>query len=148
MVDWIAGLGRRVAVLGSHIRVHAGDPIRSTVSKQGAEAGILSSTEGVVIPGAVLALIAVTIPPLLLFPLDAAHHRLKQQRWIPVVMRSLNLFSVRFLLSTTWSILENHVRDGRSSMICLAACACCFTHRINSLPLLALAAALGYLLYR
>jgi hypothetical protein len=77
-VDWIAGLDRRAAVLGSHIRVHAGDPIRSTVSKQGAEAGILSPTEGVVILGAVLSLIAVTIPPLLILPLEAVHHHLEQ----------------------------------------------------------------------
>jgi hypothetical protein len=61
-------------------------------------------------------------------------------------MRSLSLVPVGFLLSATWSILEYHVSDGRSIMICLAACACCLTRRINSLPLLALAAALGLLL--
>lgn len=33
-------------------------------------------------------------------------------------------------------------------MICLAACACCLTRRTNPLLLLALAATLGYMLYR
>jgi chromate transporter len=97
--------------------------------------------------GAAAALVAVTIPPFLILPLNAFYHRLQGQRWVDALMHTLTLVSVGLLLASAWSILHDTLQDRWSVPICLVVCALCMSRRLGALSLILLAAGAGLVLY-
>ena len=99
--------------------------------------------------GALLALIAIVLPHLLILPLAALYQRIEHQIWAQALLRSLSLVSIGFLFAAAWSIFKsiNHQGNWISLVICLVACLMCLSRKIGSLPVLLMAAGVGYLLY-
>jgi chromate transporter len=100
------------------------------------------------LPGAVLALLAIAIPPFLIIPLAGIYRRIEHQPWAQAIMRALGFASIGFLLSAAWSIFSVRLGDWTALAICLASFALCFYKKIGSLPVLLAAAGAGFLLYR
>lgn len=97
--------------------------------------------------GAVLALIAITIPPFLVLPIAAVYDRIAKLGWVSAVMRGISLAVIGILISVSWTILTRSNLDWRSVMIAVGACGLMLTNRVNLLVILVLAAGAGYLLY-
>lgn len=98
--------------------------------------------------GALLALLAITLPPFLILPLAAIYQRIEHFTWAQAGLRSLSLVSIGFLLSTAWAILGDRIGDWASVAICLAVSLIIATRKVGSLPMLLAAAFVGLLLYR
>jgi chromate transporter len=99
------------------------------------------------LPGAVLALIAITIPPFLVLPIAAIYDRIAKLGWVSAVMRGISLAVIGILISVSWTILTRSNLDWRSVVIAVGACGLMLTNRVNLLVILVLAAGAGYLLY-
>ena len=97
--------------------------------------------------GAALALLAITLPPLLVLILSALYRRIEKQRWMQKLMRGISLAVVGLLLTVVWSILSRSGLDWKSWLIGAAAFGLGLNRRINILIILGLAAGAGYLLY-
>lgn len=97
--------------------------------------------------GATLALIAITIPPLLVIPLASGYNRIAQLNWVSALMRGVSLAIIGVTLSVCWTILSRSNLDWRSLLIAAGACGLALTNRVNIILILALAAVAGYLLY-
>lgn len=97
--------------------------------------------------GASLALIAITIPPLLVLPLASGYDRIAQMNWVSALMRGVSLAIIGVTISVCWTILSRSSLDWRSILIATGACGLALTNRVNILVILALAALAGYLLY-
>ncbi|GCF09283.1 chromate transporter [Dictyobacter arantiisoli] len=98
--------------------------------------------------GALLALIAITIPPFFVLLIAAIYTRLEHQRWIPGLMRGISLAVVGTFLTVFWTISKPSSGDWHSWLICLVAFGMAFSRRINILIILIIAAIAGFLLYR
>jgi chromate transporter len=100
--------------------------------------------------GALLALLAITLPHLLILPLAAIYQRVEHLAWAQALLRGLSLVSIGFLFAAAWSIFgsASHQKNWIGLLICLVACLLCLSRRIGSLPVLLAAAGAGYLLYR
>lgn len=97
--------------------------------------------------GALLALIAITIPPFLVLAIAAIYDRIARLSWVDSLMRGVSLAVIGILLSVCWTILSHANPDWRSVLIAAAACGLTLTKRVNILIVLILAAAAGYLFY-
>lgn len=97
--------------------------------------------------GAVLALIAITIPPFLVLPIAAIYDRIAKLGWVSAVMRGISLAVIGILISVSWTILTRSNLDWRSIAIAVGACGLTLTNRVSLLVILVLAAVAGYLLY-
>jgi chromate transporter len=97
--------------------------------------------------GALFALIALTLPPLLVLVLAAIYRRIEKQPWVQGVMRGVSLAVVGLLLTVCWSIISRSGQDWKSWSIGAAAFGLAFSRRVNLLVILGLAAIAGYLLY-
>jgi chromate transporter len=97
--------------------------------------------------GAALALVAVTIPPFIILPLDMIYKYLEGQRWVQITLRSLTMVSVGLMISSVWSILEGRASDVWGITICLGACLACLSKRVGSLVIVVMGAVIGYLIY-
>src|SRR5437879_2042604 len=97
--------------------------------------------------GALFALIALTLPPLLVLVLAAIYRRIEKQPWVQGVMRGVSLAVVGLLLTVCWSIISRSGQDWKSWLIGAAAFGLAFSRRVNLLIILGLAAIAGYLLY-
>ena len=98
-------------------------------------------------PGAMLALVAITIPPFLVLALAAIYHLIENQNWVSGLMRGISLAVVGVLLTVSWTILSRSGLDWRSWLIGLAAFGLALSNRVNIIIILALAACAGYVLY-
>lgn len=97
--------------------------------------------------GALLALIAITLPPCLVLVIAGIYHRLEKQRWVAGVMRGISLAVVGILLSVCYSILNRPGIDWKSLLIAASAFGLAASKRINIIVILVLAGLVGYLLY-
>ncbi|MBO0779712.1 MAG: chromate transporter [Ktedonobacteraceae bacterium] len=100
------------------------------------------------VPGAVMALVALTIPPGLVLVISATYSRIEHQRWVPGFRDGISLAVVAVLFSVVWSILGPSAGDWRAWVIAASAFALGVTKRVNLLLILALAGVAGYFLYR
>jgi chromate transporter len=100
--------------------------------------------------GALLALLAITLPHVLILPLAAIYQRFEQRAWAQALLRSLLLVSIGFLFAAAWAIFGSVEKPGNWAglVICLTACLLCLSRRMGSLPVLLAGAGAGYLLYR
>lgn len=97
--------------------------------------------------GALLALIAITIPPFLVLAIAAIYDRIATLPQVSALMRGVSLAVVGILLSVSWTILSRSNPDWRGVLVAAGACGLALTKRVNILVILILAAAAGYLLY-
>jgi chromate transporter len=99
------------------------------------------------VPGAALALIAITIPPFLVLAISAIYERASKLNWVNALMRGVSLAVIGITLSVVWTILSRSTLDWRSISLAAGACALALSKRVNIIIILLLAAAAGYLLY-
>ncbi len=97
--------------------------------------------------GALLALIAITVPPLLVLILAAIYRRIEKQAWVQGLMRGVSLAVVGLLLTVCWSIISRSGQDWKSWLIGSAAFGLALSRRVPVIVILGLAAITGYLLY-
>jgi chromate transporter len=97
--------------------------------------------------GAFLALVAVTIPPLLVLVISAQYARVEGQAWMQGAMQGVSLAVIALLITVIWTILRQPGVDGKGLLIAVGAFGLALTRKVNVLLILALAGGLGYLLY-
>lgn len=98
--------------------------------------------------GAILAVVAITLPPLLVLPVAALYNRIQQHRWVEGLMRGISLAVVSIFISVCWTILQQPGVDWTGWLMAAAAFGLAATRRVPIPVILALAAGAGYLLYR
>jgi chromate transporter len=98
--------------------------------------------------GALLALIAITLPAFLVLLVSAGYHRIEHRCWVQGFMRGISLAVVGILLTVVTSIIRQPGVDWKGWLIGIAAFGLAWSQRINILIILGLAGIAGYLLYR
>jgi len=99
-------------------------------------------------PGALLALLAITLPPLLVLGMAAIHARIERRRWVEDLMRGISLAVVGILLTVCWTIVRQPGIDRTGWLIAAAAFGLAVSRRIPLIAILGLAGVAGYVLYR
>ncbi|GCE10307.1 chromate transporter [Tengunoibacter tsumagoiensis] len=98
--------------------------------------------------GALLALIALTIPTFFVLIVERAYTSIEKQRWVPGLMRGISLAVIALTLTVVWSLLSNTGADWKAWLIIVGAIALAASQRINLLIILGIAGLAGYVLYR
>jgi chromate transporter len=98
--------------------------------------------------GALLALVAIMLPPLLVLVISAVYGRIERQRWVQGLMRGISIAVVGVLLTVVWTIIRQPEVDWKGWLIGAAAFCLALSRRVNILVILGLAGAAGYVLYR
>lgn len=100
------------------------------------------------LPGAFLALIAITIPPLLVLIIARSYSRIEQWPRTQGAMRGVSIAVIGLLVTVIWTILHQPEVDVRGLPIAAGAFVLAATRKVNILLILALAGLVGYLVYR
>ena len=98
--------------------------------------------------GASLALIAITLPALLVLAVSAGYTRIEHQKWVRGAMYGVSLAVVGLLLTVVWTILRQPGVDWKGLLIAATAFGLAFSRKVNILLILSLAGLVGFLLYR
>lgn len=98
--------------------------------------------------GALLALLAITMPALLVLLVAAGYARIERQAWVQGAMQGVSLAVVGILLTVVWTILRQPGVDGKGLLIALGAFGLALSRKVNVLLILGLAGLVGYFLYR
>jgi len=98
--------------------------------------------------GAALALVAITIPPLLSLVISAQYARVEGRAWVQGAMQGVSLAVIALLFTVIWTILRQPGIDAKGLLIAAGACGLALSRRVNVLLILTLAGVAGYLLYR
>lgn len=98
--------------------------------------------------GAVMALIAITLPACLVLGVAAIYARIEGQRWVEGLMRGIALAVVGILVTICWTIMRQPGIDWTGWLIAAVAFGLAVSRRVNIIVILVLAAAAGYVLYR
>src|SRR2546425_1303854 len=88
--------------------------------------------------GALIALIAITIPALLVLIVSAGYTRIEQHAWVQGAMYGVSLAVVGLLLSVVWTILRQPEVDWKGLLITLGAFGLALSRKVNILIILAL----------
>jgi chromate transporter len=97
--------------------------------------------------GALLALIAITFPPLLVLLISGLYGRIERQIWVTGLMRGISLAAVGIVLTAVWAIISRSSTDWKSWLIAAAACVLALDRRSNILIILGLAGLAGFFVY-
>jgi chromate transporter len=95
------------------------------------------------LPGAMLALIAITLPPLLVLPVEALYRRVQSHPAVEGFVRGLGLAVVGIFAFVLVNLINSIGVNARSIGIGLGALALGATRRVPLLAILALAAVVG-----
>jgi chromate transporter len=98
--------------------------------------------------GAFLALIAITLPALLVLVVSAGYARIERRTWVQGAMHGVSLAVVGLLLTVVWTILHQPGVDWKGLLIAMAAFGLALSRKVNILIILSLAGLAGYVLYR
>ena len=98
--------------------------------------------------GAFLALIAITLPPLLVLAVSAGYTRIEHQAWVQGAMYGVSLAVVGLLLTVVWTILRQPGVDWKGLLIAAGAFGLALSRKVNILIILGLAGLIGYLWYK
>lgn len=98
--------------------------------------------------GAILAVLAITLPPLLVLGIAAIHARIEHQRWVEGLMRGISLAVVGISCSVCWTIIRQPGVDWTGWIIAGVAVGLAMTRRVSIIVILALAGCAGAVLYR
>lgn len=99
-------------------------------------------------PGAALALLAITLPALLVLVVSALYKRIQRQKWVEGFMHGVSLAVVGILLTVVWTILHQPGIDWKGWIIAVGAFGLALSRKVNILVILGLAGVVGYFLYR
>jgi chromate transporter len=100
------------------------------------------------VTGGILAMIAATLPSFVVLAVAAGYARIARFRWLTGAMRGVALAVVGIQLSVVWTILRQPGVDWRGFLIAAGAFALFATRKVRLPLVLALAAAVGYLVYQ
>ena len=98
--------------------------------------------------GALFALIAITIPALLVLAVSAGYVRIEQRAWVQGAMYGVSLAVVGLLLTVVWTIFNQPGMDWKGLLIAAGAFGLALSRKVNILVILGLAGLAGYVLYR
>ncbi|NOZ29706.1 MAG: chromate transporter [Chloroflexi bacterium] len=98
-------------------------------------------------PGALLALMAITLPPLLILGVAALHRRFEEKPVVQHFTQGLGMGVVGLILAVTWTLLNTTVSDWRGLAIVAGAFGLTLSRRVPVIVLLGIAALAGWLLY-
>jgi chromate transporter len=98
--------------------------------------------------GAVLSLVAITLPALLVLVISAGYTRIEGRIWVQGAMFGVSLAVVGILLAVVWTILRQPGVDWKGLLIAAGAFGLALSRRVNILVILGLAGLAGYVLYR
>lgn len=98
--------------------------------------------------GAILALIAITLPALLVLVISAGYSRIEHRASVQGAMYGVSLAVVGLLLTVVWTILRQPGVDWRGLLIAAGAFGLALSRKVNLLLILGLAGLIGYFLYR
>lgn len=98
--------------------------------------------------GALCALIAITLPPLLAIPISMIYTRIEHQPRVQGAMHGVSLAVVALTLTVAWTLLHQPGVDWRGLLIALGAGGLAQSRKVNLLIILACSGLAGYLLYR
>ena len=99
-------------------------------------------------PGACFALVAITLPALLVLVVSAGYSRIERRAWVQGAMHGVSLAVIGLLLTVVWTILRQPGVDWRGLLIAFGAFGLALSRKVNILIILALAGLVGYFLYR
>ncbi len=97
--------------------------------------------------GALLALVALTLPPLLALGVAALYDRLESSPLVQDFTRGMALGVVGLTLAVTWSLTSTTIADWRGAGIAAGALGLALSKRVPIILVLALAALAGCLFY-
>lgn len=98
--------------------------------------------------GAAIALLAITLPPLLVLLIAARFSRIERHPWAQGAMRGVSIAVISLLISVLWTIGAQPGMDWRSLLIAVCAFGLALSQKVNIVLILALAGGAGFLLYR
>ena len=98
--------------------------------------------------GALLALIALTLPPLLVLVVAGVYGQIERQRWVPGLMQGIGLAVVAIQLTVGWAVISQDRGDWRVWLIVACSAALATIRRVPLLVILGLSGLVGYLLFR
>ncbi|MBA2392397.1 MAG: chromate transporter [Ktedonobacteraceae bacterium] len=98
--------------------------------------------------GALFALIAITLPPLLVLVIASVYTHIEHQKRVQGAMYGVSLAVIGLLLTVCWTILYQPGVDWKGLLIATGAFGLALSRKVNILLILALAGLAGYLLYR
>ena len=98
--------------------------------------------------GALLALIAISIPPLFVLVVAHVYRKIEHQRWVPGLMLGISLAVTGTFLNIFYTVISRSGTDWRSWLICLVAFGLVVTRRVNILVILILSGVVGYFIFR
>ena len=99
-------------------------------------------------PGAGLALVALTLPPLLIVGVAAIYDRIEKVPGVQNFSRGLALGVIGLTLAVSLGLARTAIIDWRSWVIAICALGLALTKRVPIVLILVLAAVVGCLLYR
>jgi chromate transporter len=97
--------------------------------------------------GSALALVALSLPPLLTLVVSAFYRRSENNPRVQDFTRGLSLGVVGLTLAVTWSLATSAIVDWRGIVIAIGALGLALSRRVPVIAILALAALAGLLLY-
>jgi chromate transporter len=97
--------------------------------------------------GAGLALLALSLPPLLVLVIAGVYNRLEMHPRVQDFTRGLSLGVVGLTLAVAWALARSAIADWRGVAIMLGALALAVSKRVPVILILALAALMGLALY-
>lgn len=97
--------------------------------------------------GAALALVAITLPPLVVLVISTQYSQLEHHPRVRGAMRGVSHAVVALVLTVVWTILRQPGVDSRGLVLAAGAFGLALTRRVHVIIILALAAIAGYFLY-
>ena len=97
--------------------------------------------------GAVLALFALSLPPLLILLVSASYNRIEHQSIVQDFTRGLGLGVIGLTIAVSWSLATVSIVDWKGVLIMLSALGLAISKKIPIILILLLAALLGSLIY-
>jgi chromate transporter len=98
-------------------------------------------------PGAILALIALSIPPLLILVVASFYNRIEHQPIAQNFTRGLALAVVGLTLAVSWNLANASIADWTGIAITFSALALALSKKVPIIVILSLAALAGFLIY-
>jgi chromate transporter len=99
-------------------------------------------------PGALLALVALLLPPLLVLLIESIYGQIERQYWVPGLMRGIALAVVAIELTIGWVVISQSRGDWRTWLIVVVTVGILALAKRVPLPvILGLAGVIGYLLF-
>jgi chromate transporter len=98
--------------------------------------------------GALLALVAITLPPLLVLGISNIYGQIEHQHWVPGLMRGIALAVVAIQLTIGWVVISQSWEDWRTWLIVIVTVVIlALAKRVPLLVILGLAGVIGYILF-